>query len=70
MHGDKHVSTKALARFVSTKQITPCAPLIAQKHPGYKIGGTSPFGTRSLMARMAPEEVVRILNPVMVKVSI
>lgn len=94
MHGDKEVSTKALARSIGTKSIVPCRPDIAQKHTGYKVGGTSPFGTRKkmpiymertiadlptilinagsrgLLARMAPAEVVRILNPVFVSVAI
>lgn len=46
MHGDKEVSTKALARALDVKSITPCKPNIAQKHTGYMVGGTSPFGTR------------------------
>ncbi|MGV8057711.1 MAG: aminoacyl-tRNA deacylase [Smithellaceae bacterium] len=93
MHGDKEVSTKSLARSIGTKSIVPCRPEIAQKHTGYKVGGTSPFGTRKkmpvymekaiidlpavfinagsrgLLAQMAPSEIVRILNPVMVNVS-
>ena len=46
MHGDKEVSTKALARALDVKSITPCKPDIARKHTGYMVGGTSPFGTR------------------------
>lgn len=49
MHGDKEVSTKALARSIGTKSIVPCRPDIAQKHTGYKVGGTSPFGTRKTL---------------------
>jgi Cys-tRNA(Pro) deacylase len=49
MHGDLQVSTKELARVIGVKQITPCAPEIAQKHSGYLVGGTSPFGTRQPM---------------------
>ena len=49
MHGDKEVSTKELARVIGTKSITPCRPEIAQKHSGYKVGGTSPFGTRKAL---------------------
>jgi len=45
-HGDVHVSTKALARALGVKRITPCTPQVATKHTGYKVGGTSPFGTR------------------------
>ncbi len=46
MHGDKEVSTKNLARQVGAKTVTPCTPDAAQKHTGYLVGGTSPFGTR------------------------
>ena len=49
MHGDHQVSTKALARHIGTKSITPCTPAIAQKHSGYQVGGTAPFGTRKAM---------------------
>jgi Cys-tRNA(Pro) deacylase len=46
MHGDRQVSTQALARIIGVKRIAPCAPQIADKHSGYQVGGTSPFGTR------------------------
>jgi Cys-tRNA(Pro) deacylase len=46
MHGDREVSTKNLARLIGVKQVTPCQPDVAQKHTGYLVGGTSPFGTR------------------------
>jgi Cys-tRNA(Pro) deacylase len=46
MHGDREVSTKNLARQAGRKTITPCAPEVAQRHTGYMVGGTSPFGTR------------------------
>ncbi len=46
MHGDRHVSTKSLARFIGAKSVQPCDPKIAERHTGYKVGGTSPFGTR------------------------
>lgn len=46
MHGDCQVSTKALARHLGVKKITPCTPETAQRHTGYQVGGTSPFGTR------------------------
>jgi Cys-tRNA(Pro) deacylase len=49
MHGDREVSTKALARAIGVKTIEPCRPDVAQKHTGYLVGGTSPFGTRKLM---------------------
>jgi Cys-tRNA(Pro) deacylase len=94
MHGDKEVSTKALARFLGVKSITPCKPEIAHKHTGYMVGGTSPFGTRKplsiymektiadlpeilinagsrgLLAKMRPSELIRILAPREVSVSI
>jgi Cys-tRNA(Pro) deacylase len=46
MHGDREVSTKQLARQAGRKTIAPCEPAVAQKHTGYLVGGTSPFGTR------------------------
>ena len=46
MHGDKEVSTKNLARALGVKTVSPCSPDAANKHTGYMIGGTSPFGTR------------------------
>lgn len=46
MHGDRKVSTKNLARQAGVKRIEPCAPEAAQRHSGYQVGGTSPFGTR------------------------
>jgi Cys-tRNA(Pro) deacylase len=49
MHGDMQVSTKELARLIGVKQISPCSPDSAQKHTGYLVGGTSPFGTRRRM---------------------
>jgi len=49
MHGDRKVSTKALARVIGVKAVTPCAPDVAQRHSGYRVGGTSPFGTRKKM---------------------
>ncbi len=49
MHGDRKVSTKALARAIGVKAIEPCTPEVAQRHSGYRVGGTSPFGTRKKM---------------------
>lgn len=46
MHGNRKVSTKELARQTGRKQISPCEPTVAQRHTGYLVGGTSPFGTR------------------------
>jgi Cys-tRNA(Pro) deacylase len=45
MHGDRTVSTKKLARLMGVKSVEPCEPSIAQKYTGYRVGGTSPFGT-------------------------
>ena len=49
MHGDREVSTKNLARQIGRKTIEPCAPDVAQRHTGYQVGGTSPFGTRKAL---------------------
>jgi len=49
MHGDREVSTKNLARQAGVKRVAPCSPEVAQRHSGYPIGGTSPFGTRKSM---------------------
>lgn len=49
MHGDCNVSTKALARQIGAKAVAPCAPAVAQRHSGYLVGGTSPFGLRKAM---------------------
>ena len=94
MHGDRQVSTKNLARRLGVKAVAPCDPQVAEKHTGYRVGGTSPFGTRKplrifmeegiaalprilinagirgLLAEMAPEELIRVLKPVTVKVSL
>ena len=49
MHGDRKVSTKNLARQAGRKTIEPCKPEVAQRHSGYQVGGTSPFGTRKAL---------------------
>jgi Cys-tRNA(Pro) deacylase len=49
MHGDKLVSTKNLARAIGAKSVEACKPEVAQRHSGYLVGGTSPFGTRKAM---------------------
>jgi Cys-tRNA(Pro) deacylase len=49
MHGDRKVSTKNLARAIGCKSVEPCKPEVAQRHSGYQIGGTSPFGTRKAL---------------------
>ena len=49
MHGDREVSTRNLARLIGAKTVSPCAPAVADRHSGYQVGGTSPFGTRRAM---------------------
>jgi Cys-tRNA(Pro) deacylase len=49
MHGDCKVSTKELARQAGKKRIAPCKPEVAQRHTGYQVGGTSPFGLRKAL---------------------
>jgi Cys-tRNA(Pro) deacylase len=49
MHGDRQVSTKNLARQIGAKKVQPCKPEVAQRHSGFLVGGTSPFGTRKAM---------------------
>ncbi len=49
MHGDREVSTKALARVIGARSVEPCKPEVADRHSGYQVGGTSPFGTRKAM---------------------
>ncbi|CAM2149243.1 Cys-tRNA(Pro)/Cys-tRNA(Cys) deacylase [Pararobbsia alpina] len=49
MHGDRTVSTKNLARQIGVKRVEPCKPEVANRHSGYLVGGTSPFGTRKAM---------------------
>jgi len=49
MHGDREISTKTLARLLGVKSVAPCVPAVADRHSGYLVGGTSPFGTRRVM---------------------
>ncbi len=49
MHGDHEVSTRALARQIGVRSVTPCRADVAERHSGYRVGGTSPFGTRHSM---------------------
>ena len=58
MHGDKEVSTKALARFLGVKSIAPCKPDIAHKHTGYLVGGTSPFGTKKPLSIYMEKSII------------
>ncbi len=94
MHGDRMVSTKNLARQAGRKRVEPCKPEVAQRHSGYLVGGTSPFGTRKpipvfmersileieriyinggrrgFLLGLAPAEIVRVLNPLLVEVAL
>ena len=58
MHGDKTVSTKNLARQIGCKSVEPCKPEVAQRHSGYMIGGTSPFGTKKAMPVYVEQSVL------------
>ena len=49
MHGDREVSTKELARILGVKTVQPCTPETAERHSGYMVGGTSPFGLRKAL---------------------
>lgn len=60
MHGDRKVSTKNLARQTGRKRIEPCAPEVAQRHSGYQVGGTSPFGTRKPMPVFVERSVLAL----------
>ena len=94
MHGDREVSLKALARQLGCRQVQLCKPDVANRHSGYLVGGTSPFGTRKVMpvhvektildlerlyinggsrgflVALAPADLVRALNPVLVEVAL
>ena len=63
MHGDRKVSTKSLARQAQRKLIEPCKPEVAQRHTGYLVGGTSPFGTRKPLPVFA-ERSIRALGEI------
>lgn len=58
MHGDRQVSTKELARQIGVRSVEPCRPEAAQKHTGYLVGGTSPFGTRRQMPVYVEESIL------------
>ncbi len=60
MHGDREVSTKQLARTVGVKTITPCAPEVADRHSGYQVGGTSPFGLRRAMPVYMQQSILEL----------
>lgn len=60
MHGDRQVSTKNLARAIGAKSVEPCKPDMAQRHSGYLVGGTSPFGTKKEMPVYVEETVLEL----------
>jgi Cys-tRNA(Pro) deacylase len=60
MHGDRQVSTKNLARAIGAKSVEPCKPEVAQRHSGYLVGGTSPFGLRKPMPVYVEESVLAL----------
>lgn len=60
MHGDCEISTKSLARILKVKTITPCSPDTANKHTGYMVGGTSPFGTKKPLPVYVEETILTL----------
>ena len=60
MHGNRKVSTKNLARQIGAKSVEPCKPDVANRHSGYLVGGTSPFGTRKTMPVYIEESILGI----------
>lgn len=60
MHGDREVSTKNLARQIGCREVSPCRPDIADRHSGYQVGGTSPFGLRKPMPVYAERSIVEL----------
>jgi Cys-tRNA(Pro) deacylase len=60
MHGDREVSTKQLARHVGAKTVGPCSPDVADRHSGYQVGGTSPFGLRRKMPIYAERSILEL----------
>ena len=60
MHGNRKVSTKNLARQIGAKSVEPCKPDVANRHSGYLVGGTSPFGTRRAMPVYIEESILEL----------
>ncbi|MCC2960848.1 aminoacyl-tRNA deacylase [Massilia sp. IC2-278] len=60
MHGDRKVSTKNLARAIGCKAVEPCKPEVAQRHSGFLVGGTSPFGTKKAMPVYVEESILAL----------
>lgn len=62
MHGDKQVSAKMLARQLGVKTVQPCKPEVAQRHTGYLVGGTSPFGTKKTLKVCCERSITMLPN--------
>jgi Cys-tRNA(Pro) deacylase len=60
MHGDREVSAKNLARQLSKKSVAPCLPEVADRHSGYQVGGTSPFGLKRAMPIYVERSILAI----------
>ncbi|MDB4941398.1 MAG: Transcriptional regulator [Labilithrix sp.] len=60
MHGDRDVSTKNLARQIGKKRVEPCKPEVAERHSGYQVGGTSPFGLRKPLAVFVERTILEL----------
>jgi len=60
MHGDRSVSTKSLARQLGVRKIEPCRPEVAERHSGYQVGGTSPFGLRKPLPVYVEESILAL----------
>jgi Cys-tRNA(Pro) deacylase len=60
MHGDREVSTKELARTLGVKSVHPCSPETAERHSGYQVGGTSPFGLRKPLPVYVEESILTL----------
>jgi Cys-tRNA(Pro) deacylase len=58
MHGDREVSAKQLARLASKRSVGPCRPEVADRHSGYQVGGTSPFGLKRAMPVYMQESIL------------
>ena len=60
MHGDREVSLKNLARQIGAKRVEPSKPEVAERHTGYRVGGTSPFGTRKALGIFVERSVLSL----------
>ena len=60
MHGDREVSLKNLARQIGRKRVEPSKPEVAERHTGYRVGGTSPFGTRKALEIFVERSVLSL----------